>query len=134
MRVPTVSKIAYRKGVASSGLSASAHETFLAAQQRSYMRLREKEHETTCYGIVLIAGEFKDMDATSENHPSFYLLNLSGRVLFKSNSNELFSFAFPLRAPEPDHLQKLSGSCSCRGAGRNVRTQLSSSTALESRK
>ncbi|KAM6061030.1 ER membrane protein complex subunit 5 isoform 2-T2 [Chlamydotis macqueenii] len=48
---------------------------------RSYMRLTEKEDETlpidivlqtllafavTCYGIVHIAGEFKDMDATSE--------------------------------------------------------------------
>uniref|UniRef100_A0A3Q1NMV1 Membrane magnesium transporter n=1 Tax=Bos taurus TaxID=9913 RepID=A0A3Q1NMV1_BOVIN len=45
----------------------------------------------TCYGIVHIAGEFKDMDATSElknktfdtlrNHPSFYVFNHHGRVL-----------------------------------------------------
>ncbi|MGH0186609.1 UNVERIFIED_CONTAM: hypothetical protein FKN15_022110 [Acipenser sinensis] len=72
------------------------------------MRLTEKENETlpidivlqtllafvvTCYGIVHIAGEFKDMDATSElknktfdtlrNHPSFYLFNHRGRVLFQ---------------------------------------------------
>nr|XP_020665954.1 membrane magnesium transporter 1 [Pogona vitticeps] len=75
---------------------------------RSYMRLTEKEDETlpidivlqtllafavTCYGIVHIAGEFKDMDATSElknktfdtlrNHPSFYVFNHRGRVLFQ---------------------------------------------------
>ena len=41
-----------------------------------------------CYGIVHIAGEFKDRDATSElknktfdtlrNHPSFYVLNHHG--------------------------------------------------------
>ena len=47
----------------------------------------------TCYGIVHIAGEFKDMDATSElknktfdtlrNHPSFYVFNHRGRVLFR---------------------------------------------------
>ncbi|KAG8448296.1 hypothetical protein GDO86_015406 [Hymenochirus boettgeri] len=45
-----------------------------------------------CYGIVHIAGEFKDMDATSElrnktfdtlrNHPSFYVFNHRGRVMF----------------------------------------------------
>ncbi|XP_048662552.1 ER membrane protein complex subunit 5-like [Marmota marmota marmota] len=70
----------------------------------SYMRLTEKEDESlpidvvlqtllafavTCYGIVHIAGEFKDMDATSElknktidtlrNHPSFYVFNHRGR-------------------------------------------------------
>uniref|UniRef100_A0A8C8VN82 Membrane magnesium transporter 1 n=1 Tax=Pelusios castaneus TaxID=367368 RepID=A0A8C8VN82_9SAUR len=49
----------------------------------------------TCYGIVHIAGEFKDMDATSElknktfdtirNHPSFYVFNHRGRVLFQSS-------------------------------------------------
>ncbi|XP_069783191.1 ER membrane protein complex subunit 5 [Narcine bancroftii] len=73
------------------------------------MRLTEKEHETlpvdivlqtllafllTCYGIVHIAGDFKDMDATSElkhktfetlrNHPSFYLFNHRGRLLFQT--------------------------------------------------
>uniref|UniRef100_A0A803W5S2 Membrane magnesium transporter 1 n=1 Tax=Ficedula albicollis TaxID=59894 RepID=A0A803W5S2_FICAL len=78
-------------------------------EDRSYMRLTEKEDETlpidivlqtllafavTCYGIAHIAGEFKDMDATSElknktfdtlrNHPSFYVFNHRGRVLFQS--------------------------------------------------
>uniref|UniRef100_A0A8C9LL84 Membrane magnesium transporter n=1 Tax=Piliocolobus tephrosceles TaxID=591936 RepID=A0A8C9LL84_9PRIM len=53
----------------------------LHSADRSYMRLTEKEDESlpidivlqtllafavTCYGIVHIAGEFKDMDATSE--------------------------------------------------------------------
>ena len=82
------------------------------------MRLTEKEDESlpidtvlqtllafavTCYGIVHIAGEFKDMDATSElknktfdtlrNHPSFYVFNHHGRVLFRpsdttSSSNQ----------------------------------------------
>ncbi|XP_043535218.1 ER membrane protein complex subunit 5 [Chiloscyllium plagiosum] len=69
------------KGLVGVGLFALAHAAFSAAQHRSYMRLTEKENETlpadivlqtlvafllTCYGIVHVAGEFKDMDATSE--------------------------------------------------------------------
>ncbi|XP_012873626.1 PREDICTED: membrane magnesium transporter 1 isoform X1 [Dipodomys ordii] len=69
------------KGLVGIGLFALAHAAFSAAQHRSYMRLTEKEDESlpidivlqtllafavTCYGIVHIAGEFKDMDATSE--------------------------------------------------------------------
>ncbi|XP_059500370.1 ER membrane protein complex subunit 5 [Stegostoma tigrinum] len=69
------------KGLVGIGLFALAHAAFSAAQHRSYMRLTEKENETlpadivlqtllafllTCYGIVHVAGEFKDMDATSE--------------------------------------------------------------------
>ncbi|XP_030622205.1 ER membrane protein complex subunit 5 [Chanos chanos] len=101
------------KGVVGIGLLALAHAAFSAAQHRSYMRLTEKENETlpidivlqtllafvvTCYGIVHIAGEFKDMDASSElknktldtlrNHPSFYLFNHRGRVLFRSTEPE----------------------------------------------
>ncbi|XP_070616125.1 ER membrane protein complex subunit 5 [Erythrolamprus reginae] len=97
------------KGLVGVGLFALAHAAFSAAQHRSYMRLTEKEDETlpidivlqtllafavTCYGIVHIAGEFKDMDATSElknktfdtlrNHPSFYVFNHRGRALFQS--------------------------------------------------
>ncbi|XP_064933673.1 ER membrane protein complex subunit 5 [Columba livia] len=97
------------KGLVGLGLFALAHAAFSAAQHRSYMRLTEKEDETlpidivlqtllafavTCYGIVHIAGEFRDMDATSElknktfdtlrNHPSFYVFNHRGRVLFQS--------------------------------------------------
>ncbi|XP_004643205.1 membrane magnesium transporter 1 [Octodon degus] len=96
------------KGLVGIGLFALAHAAFSAAQHRSYMRLTEKEDESlpidivlqtllafavTCYGIVHIAGEFKDMDATSElknktfdtlrNHPSFYVFNHRGRVLFQ---------------------------------------------------
>ncbi|KAG9340983.1 hypothetical protein JZ751_020177 [Albula glossodonta] len=97
------------KGFVGIGLFALAHAAFSAAQHRSYMRLTEKENETlpidivlqtllafvvTCYGIVHIAGEFKEMDASSElknktfdtlkNHPSFYVFNHRGRVLFRS--------------------------------------------------
>ncbi|XP_075429314.1 ER membrane protein complex subunit 5 [Ascaphus truei] len=101
------------KGLVGIGLFALAHAAFSAAQHRSYMRLTEKEDETlpidivlqtllafvlTCYGIAHIAGEFKDMDATSElknktfdtlrNHPSFYVFNHRGRVLFQSPDSE----------------------------------------------
>ena len=96
------------KGLVGIGLFALAHAAFSAAQHRTYMRLTEKEDESlpidivlqtllafavTCYGIVHVAGEFKDMDATSElknktfdtlrNHPSFYVFNHRGRVLFR---------------------------------------------------
>ncbi|XP_036897103.1 membrane magnesium transporter 1-like [Sturnira hondurensis] len=98
------------KGLVGIGLFALAHAAFSAAQHRSYMRLTEKEDESlpidivlqillaftvTCYGIVHIAGEFKDMDATTElknktfdtlrNHPSFYVFNHRGRVLFQTS-------------------------------------------------
>ncbi|OXB67442.1 UNVERIFIED_CONTAM: hypothetical protein H355_013639 [Colinus virginianus] len=81
------------KGLVGLGLFALAHAAFSAAQHRSYMRLTEKEDETlpidivlqtllafavTCYGIVHIAGEFKDMDATSElknKYALFLLIN-----------------------------------------------------------
>ncbi|XP_069603082.1 ER membrane protein complex subunit 5 [Ranitomeya imitator] len=101
------------KGLVGAGLFALAHAAFSAAQHRSYMRLTEKEDETlpidivlqtllafvvACYGIVHIAGEFKDMDATSElknktfdtlrNHPSFYIFNHRGRVMFQSPETE----------------------------------------------
>ncbi|KAM4019521.1 ER membrane protein complex subunit 5-B [Dendropsophus ebraccatus] len=101
------------KGLVGVGLFALAHAAFSAAQHRSYMRLTEKEDETlpidivlqtllafvvACYGIVHIAGEFKDMDATSElrnktfdtlrNHPSFYIFNHRGRVMFQSPETE----------------------------------------------
>uniref|UniRef100_W5N0I1 Membrane magnesium transporter n=2 Tax=Lepisosteus oculatus TaxID=7918 RepID=W5N0I1_LEPOC len=124
------------KGLVGIGLFALAHAAFSAAQHRSYMRLTEKENETlpgdivlqtllafvvTCYGIVHIAGEFKDMDATSElknktfdtlrNHPSFYLFNHRGRVLFRSpeqnaslpSQQALPSNPLRLRKLEPSH-------------------------------
>ncbi|XP_049639824.1 ER membrane protein complex subunit 5-like [Suncus etruscus] len=98
------------KGLVGIGLFALAHAAFSAAQHCSYMRLTEKEDESlpidillqtllafavTCYGTVQMAGEFKDMGATSElksktfdtlrNHPSFYVFNHRGRVLFRSS-------------------------------------------------
>ncbi|CAO2622002.1 ER membrane protein complex subunit 5, partial [Lemmus lemmus] len=114
------------KGLVGVGLFALAHAAFSAAQHRSYMRLTEKEDESlpidivlqtllafavTCYGIVHIAGEFKDMDATSElknktfdtlrNHPSFYVFNHRGRVLFR-----------PSDAPSSSNLDALSSNTS----------------------
>ncbi|KAG7518538.1 membrane magnesium transporter 1 [Solea senegalensis] len=96
------------------------------------MRLTEKENETlpidivlqtllsfvmTCYGIVHIAGEFKDMDASSElknktfdtlrNHPSFYLFNHRGRVLFRSPEEEPSSARNQQALPNPIRLRKL---------------------------
>ncbi|XP_037667056.1 membrane magnesium transporter 1-like [Choloepus didactylus] len=96
------------KGLVGIVLFALAHAAFSAAQHHSHMRLTEKEDGSlpidivlqmhlvfavTCYGIVHIAGEFKDMDATSElkiktfdtirNHPSFYTFNHGGRLLFQ---------------------------------------------------
>ena len=92
----------------SSSFQDKAFRSVYYVYDRSYMRLTEKEDESlpidivlqtllafavTCYGIVHIAGEFKDMDATSElksktfdtlkNHPSFYVFNHRGRVLFR---------------------------------------------------
>lgn len=96
------------KGLVGLALFALAHAAFSAAQHRSYMRLAEKEDESLpvdtvlqtllafaviCCGIVHIAGDFKDVNAASElenktfdtvrNHPSFYVFNHRGRVLFR---------------------------------------------------
>ncbi|KAG7465108.1 hypothetical protein MATL_G00172780 [Megalops atlanticus] len=124
------------KGLVGIGLFALAHAAFSAAQHRSYMRLTEKENETlpidivlqtllafvvTCYGIVHIAGEFKDMDASSElknktfdtlrNRPSFYLFNHRGRVLFRSPDEEPLSGPSPQPLPpNPLRLRKLEPS------------------------
>ncbi|CDQ81222.1 ER membrane protein complex subunit 5 [Oncorhynchus nerka] len=120
------------KGVVCVGLFALAHAAFSAAQHRSYMRLTEKENETlpvdivlqtllafvlTIYGIVHIAGEFKEMDASSElknktfdtlrNHPSFYMFNHRGRVLFRSPDQEASAVPNPQALPNPLRLRKL---------------------------
>ncbi|XP_049596822.1 ER membrane protein complex subunit 5 [Syngnathus scovelli] len=130
--VPWKMASSFWKGVVSIGLFSLAHAAFSAAQHRSYMRLTEKENETlpidivlqtllsfvmTCYGIVHIAGEFKDMDASSElknktfdtlrNHPSFYLFNHRGRVLFRTAEEEPSSqqaLPNPLRLRKLEHL------------------------------
>ncbi|NWQ84562.1 MMGT1 protein, partial [Columbina picui] len=93
------------KGLVGLGLFALAHAAFSAAQRDNvYVALcfpllqivlqTLLAFAVTCYGIVHIAGEFRDMDATSElknktfdtlrNHPSFYVFNHRGRVLFQS--------------------------------------------------
>ncbi|XP_067313760.1 ER membrane protein complex subunit 5 [Pseudorasbora parva] len=120
------------KGVVGIGLFALAHAAFSAAQHRSYMRLTEKENETlpidivlqtllsfviTCYGIVHISGEFKDMDASSElknktfdtlrNHPSFYLFNHRGRVLFRAPEQESSTPSPQALPSNPLRLRKL---------------------------
>ncbi|KAI2656824.1 hypothetical protein cypCar_00016461 [Cyprinus carpio] len=120
------------KGVVGVGLFALAHAAFSAAQHRSYMRLTEKENETlpidivlqtllsfviTCYGIVHISGEFKDMDASSElknktfdtlrNHPSFYLFNHRGRVLFRPPEQEPSTPSAQALPSNPLRLRKL---------------------------
>ncbi|XP_040197628.1 ER membrane protein complex subunit 5-B-like [Rana temporaria] len=115
------------KGLVGVGLFALAHAAFSADQHRSYMQLTEKEDETlpidiilqtllafvvACYSIVHIAGEFKDMDATSElqnkaldtlkNHPSFYVFNHRGPVMFQSPDTKDFQqnqAAFTSNAP-----------------------------------
>jgi len=120
------------KSVVGVGLFSLAHAAFSAAQHRSYMRLTEKENETlpidimlqtllsfvvTCYGIVHIAGGFKDMDASSElknktfdtlrNHPSFYLFNHRGRVLFRTAEEEASTVPNQQALPNPLRLRKL---------------------------
>ncbi|KAG7278084.1 hypothetical protein CRUP_029029 [Coryphaenoides rupestris] len=120
------------KSIVGVGLLALAHAAFSAAQHRSYMRLTEKENEMlpidivlqtllsfvlTCYGIVHIAGEFKEMDASSElknrtfdtlrNHPSFYLFNHRGRVLFHTPEQEPSSARNQQALPNPLRLRKL---------------------------
>uniref|UniRef100_UPI00358DF43C ER membrane protein complex subunit 5-like n=1 Tax=Myxine glutinosa TaxID=7769 RepID=UPI00358DF43C len=89
------------------GLFALAHAAFSAAQYRAYTRLTEQETEdlpldvvlqalfglfVTLCGVVNIAGDFKDLDATAElrfktfenmsNRPSFYSFNHRGKVLY----------------------------------------------------
>ncbi|XP_073710302.1 ER membrane protein complex subunit 5 [Misgurnus anguillicaudatus] len=120
------------KGVVGVGLLALAHAAFSAAQHRSYMRLTEKENEllpidivlqtllsfvVTCYGIVHISGEFKDMDASSElknktfdtlrNHPSFYLFNHRGRVLNRAPEQESSTPSNQALPSNPLRLRKL---------------------------
>lgn len=120
------------KGVVGVGLLALAHAAFSAAQHRSYMRLTEKENEllpidivlqtllsfvVTCYGIVHISGEFKDMDASSElknktfdtlrNHPSFYLFNHRGRVLYRTPEQESSTPSNQALPSNPLRLRKL---------------------------
>lgn len=89
------------------GLMMLAHAAYSAAQHRGYLRLTEQEFTTlpldiliqclaalifTCYGIVRVVGEFKEIKASAElekktwetlcNRPAFYTFNHRGRALF----------------------------------------------------
>ncbi|KAJ8795251.1 hypothetical protein J1605_002875 [Eschrichtius robustus] len=78
------------KGLVGIGLFALAHAAFSAAQHRSYMRLTEKEDESLPIDVSFYKGLSK-IDAffllrtfdTLRNHPSFYVFNHRGRVLFR---------------------------------------------------
>lgn len=120
------------KGLVGIGLFVLVHAAFSTAQHRSYMRSTEKEDESlpiaivlqtllafavTFYGIVRIAGEFKDLDATSElknktfdtlrNHPSFYVFNHRVRVLFQPSDTVTSSNQDALSSRKSLKLQKL---------------------------
>ncbi len=93
------------------GLMALAHAGYSATQHRSYLRLTEQEFTTlpldiliqslvgliiTCYGIVRVVGEFREIKAVAEqekkswetlsNRPTFYTFNHRGTSLFKLES------------------------------------------------
>ncbi|XP_060082683.1 ER membrane protein complex subunit 5-like [Ylistrum balloti] len=97
------------------GLLAMAHAAYSAAQHRSYLRLTEQEFTKlpidiiiqcfvglflTCYGVVHISGNFREIRASSEqdsktwdmvsNRQSFYCFNHRGKAMFPrrdANSN-----------------------------------------------
>ncbi|XP_075213368.1 ER membrane protein complex subunit 5-like [Lycorma delicatula] len=88
------------------GLLFLLHAAYSAAQHRAYLRITEREYTSlpldiliqgivslfiTMYGVMHIAGEFKEIRATVEleskswetlrNLPSFYVFNHRGRAL-----------------------------------------------------
>ena len=90
------------------GLLSLAHAAYSAAQHRAYIRLTEQEFTNlpadiflqslaglliTCYGIVKVVGEFREIKAAAEpekkswdllsNRPSFYTFQHRGRMLFR---------------------------------------------------
>ena len=90
------------------GLIALAHAAYSAAQHRSYLRLTEQEFTSlpsdvllqsvlalmvTCYGIVKVVGEFREIKAASDlhtktwetvaNRSSFYTFNHRGKMLYR---------------------------------------------------
>ncbi|XP_013411864.1 membrane magnesium transporter 1 [Lingula anatina] len=89
------------------GLVSLGHAAYSATQHRTYLRLTEQEFTwlpadilaqcvlsllLTCYGIVQVSGEFKDIRAAGElenktwetlsNRPSFYTFNHRGKALY----------------------------------------------------
>ncbi|KAK3584747.1 hypothetical protein CHS0354_002266 [Potamilus streckersoni] len=90
------------------GLVALAHAAYSAAQHRAYLRLTEQEFTRlpwdilvqslaslvlTCYGVVHVAGKFKEICASAEldnktwdtlsNRQAFYSFNHRGRALYE---------------------------------------------------
>ncbi|KAF6214556.1 hypothetical protein GE061_009299 [Apolygus lucorum] len=96
----------YHKTITAVGLIFLFHAAYSAAQHRSFLRLTEQEFTSlpvdvivqgivslflTMYGVMYIAGDFKEIRATEElqsktwetqrNLPSFYCFNHRGRLL-----------------------------------------------------
>lgn len=90
------------------GLLAMAHAAYSAAQHRTYLRLTEQEFIglpldimvqcfvgllLTCYGVVHVAGSFREIRASAEldsktwdmisNRQSFYSFNHRGKALYR---------------------------------------------------
>ncbi|XP_031554894.1 membrane magnesium transporter 1-like [Actinia tenebrosa] len=91
------------------GLIAILHAGYSAVQCRTYYKLLEEEFTSLpidiyiqcllgmllgCIGVVLVAGEFKEIRAAAEmasksweslgNRPSFYTFNHRGRAMFSN--------------------------------------------------
>uniref|UniRef100_A0A0A9WPY8 Membrane magnesium transporter n=1 Tax=Lygus hesperus TaxID=30085 RepID=A0A0A9WPY8_LYGHE len=96
----------YHKTITAIGLIFLFHAAYSAAQHRSFLRLTEQEFTSlpvdvivqgivslflTMYGVMYIAGDFKEIRATEElqsktwetqrNLPSFYCFNHRGKLL-----------------------------------------------------
>jgi len=95
------------KGFVILGLLALAHAAYSAAQHRTYLRLTEQDFGIlppdiflqcifglllTCYGVVNVAGNFKEIKASAEqdnknwemlsNRQGFNIFNHRGKALF----------------------------------------------------
>ncbi|CAH1388477.1 unnamed protein product [Nezara viridula] len=96
----------YYRAITFLGLFSLLHAAYSAAQHRSYLRITGQEFTSlpsdiiiqgiislflTMYGVIHIAGEFKEIRATVElesrtwetqkNLPSFYIFNHRGKAL-----------------------------------------------------
>ncbi|XP_072034644.1 ER membrane protein complex subunit 5-like [Amphiura filiformis] len=95
------------------GILGLAHAAYSAAQHRTYLRLTEQAFTSlpldivvqcllslllTCYGVIHIAGHFREIRATAElerksfdtlgNRPSFYMFKHRGYALY-CGSNQM---------------------------------------------
>ncbi|KAI8770523.1 membrane magnesium transporter 1 [Biomphalaria glabrata] len=90
------------------GLIALAHAAYSAAQHRTYLRLTEQEFTMlpldillqcifalliTCYGVVHVAGNFKEIKASAEQDAKTWemLSNRQGFNIFYHRGKALFS-------------------------------------------